>query len=142
MPPTPTLDRMQAPHRAGWTPREGDVCRLVDHSQLIGDFLDWLDSQGVRLAHWGHETYLDPIRRRDLDDEARGDKPDGVSRFEWLGEVVDWEEREGTEDRLIPDGRSIQKLLAEYFGIDEDAVEREKRALLDWQRARYAEASS
>jgi len=32
---------------------------------------------------------------------------------------------------------SIEKLLASYFEIDFDQVEREKRAMLDARRARY-----
>lgn len=54
-PETPTLDRMQAPHAGGWTRREGEPCRLVDHSQLIGEFLDWLDTEDIHLAVWRNE---------------------------------------------------------------------------------------
>lgn len=58
-PETPTLDRMQSPHSA-WTAREGKPCRLVDHSQIIGEFIDWIEGQGIYLAKWGENDVLYP----------------------------------------------------------------------------------
>lgn len=134
-PLTPSLDRMQAPHSSGvWTKREGEPCRLVDHSQLVGDFLDWLHGQGLTLAKWGHETILVPIRRSDLPMEEWGEKPAGIARHFWLHEVVRYDEVEQDEDVLLPDGRSVDKLLHEYFQIDPEAEEREKRAVLAYVR--------
>lgn len=40
-----------------------------------------------------------------------------------------------TDDRLVPAHRSIQDILARYFNIDRDAMEREKMAMLDALRA-------
>lgn len=64
---------------------------VKEKSQAIGEFLDWLSSQGIVLAAWN---------------------TDGCDRLEL---------RRG----------SIEELLAEYFNIDLDKVETEKRALLD-----------
>lgn len=97
--PTPTLDRMQAPHVGGWTRKEGEPCRLVDHSQLIGQFVDWLEGQGIHLARWTPMT-----------DEEK----------ELLGDEV-----------LLYAQEPREKLLARYFDIDLNAVETEKRALLE-----------
>jgi hypothetical protein len=36
----------------------------------------------------------------------------------------------------LPAVKSIEELLAEYFGIDLDAAERERRAVLEWVRQR------
>jgi hypothetical protein len=38
-------------------------------------------------------------------------------------------------DVLIPASYNIQQLLAEFFGIDYDAMERERWALLEYMRA-------
>jgi hypothetical protein len=45
---TPTLDRMQARDER----RVGEFCRVVDHSQMIGDFLDFLETEGIHLGKW------------------------------------------------------------------------------------------
>lgn len=39
------------------------------------------------------------------------------------------------DDRFAPAGISIEKLLAQYFEIDLDKIEKEKRAMLDSIRA-------
>src|SRR5438105_14870531 len=44
LPPTPTLDRRSASHEC-----DGSITR---HSALIGDFLDWLSYQRIRLASY------------------------------------------------------------------------------------------
>ena len=54
---TPTLDRMLEPHRLRG---DGKACTVADHSQLIGDFLDWLSEQGIHLAKWEE---VDGLRR-------------------------------------------------------------------------------
>lgn len=38
-------------------------------------------------------------------------------------------------NRFVPIYRSIERILADYFGIDLDELEREKRAMLDSLRA-------
>jgi len=58
-------------------------------SQVIGEFLEWLESQGVHLA-------------------------------------VYYEER-----GLSPDRRSIQTVLADYYDIDLDGLEAEKKNMLE-----------
>lgn len=106
-PATPTLDKLQAPHHGGWTRREGEPCRLIDHSNLIGQFLEWAQAHGLTLAKYAPESEVEAV--------------DG-GFFE-------------ARDILVPDGRSIDRLLHDYFEIDADEEEREKRALLDYVRA-------
>jgi hypothetical protein len=127
-PDTPTLNRLQA--------QVGDApCRLVDHSNLIGEFLDWLEAQGgVLLAKYGVQTYDVPVYRHELTREERGPAPEGVDKGLWLEEIDHYETHE-TDERLIPLGKGPSKLLHEYFDIDPDEEEREKRALLEWIRA-------
>jgi hypothetical protein len=121
-PATPILDRQQAPHVGGWTRRaDGPVdpvtgekgylpCRLVDHSNLIGSFLDWLSANGVRLAKYA---------------------PDPVEMFDEDDDIV------MIKDALVPDGRSFNRILHDYFDMDENAEEAERMALLAYVRDSY-----
>ncbi|RKY28525.1 MAG: hypothetical protein DRP83_00560 [Planctomycetota bacterium] len=70
------------------------LSNVKDESQIIGEFLDWCNSQGVHLA-----TYY----------EERG---------------------------LVADRRSIEQVLADYFDIDLDKVEEERRHILEMQQER------
>lgn len=98
VPEYPEHDKMHAPHRS---PDRSEQCRLIDHSQLLGDFLEWLSDHGVVLAKWTTDEY--------------------------------------GEDALISDHATIERRLADYFGIDLEAVEREKRAMLERVRGDGAE---
>ena len=62
---------------------------IVDKSQAIGEFLDWMSQQGIHRM-----------------------------RYEEF-------------DTWVHDSRSIECLLAEYFNINLDTIETEKRAMLD-----------
>lgn len=57
--------------------------------------------------------------------------------LDWLPEVnlrvCTYDEKTG---EFYPPGTSINRLLAQYFDIDLDKVEREKRAILEWVRAK------
>jgi hypothetical protein len=53
--------------------------------------------------------------------------------LEWLQHkyvFANW----GKNDRLYPENISIEKLLAEYFEIDLDKVDKEREQLLKWIR--------
>lgn len=60
-----------------------------------------------------------------------------------VGEFMDWLAdakklvlgRWNDDDELIPARENIQRLLAEYFGISQAALESEKQALLEYMRA-------
>jgi hypothetical protein len=41
------------------------------------------------------------------------------------------------DEQLVPDTSGIQDLIAEYFGIDQDKLEQEKRKMLDDLRSQY-----
>ena len=51
-----------------------------------------------------------------------------------LAEYLDEDGGHWGEARLVPIHRSIQHWLAEYFGIDLEVIETEKREMLDKQR--------
>lgn len=94
-PETPTLDRMR---------------ELKVKSQAIGEFLEWLQHNGVQLMFY-HE-------HSERCEDEDGDQMCGLS-----------------EDSLMPEHRGIERLLADFFEIDLKKVEEERTALLDWQRA-------
>jgi hypothetical protein len=77
---TPTLNRIRDVH---------------EDSQKIGEFIDWLCTQGYAIAYYpkGEETRFD--------------------------------------QRLSAIPKSTEQLLAEYFEIDLNQAEKERRAILD-----------
>lgn len=94
------------------TPTLDKLRGVKDKSQTIGSFLDWLQSeQKIQLMHY-HE-HIESCFDED------GDSDSNCGLF---------------EDDPMPNHRSIEKLLADYFEIDLGEVEKERRALLDWQR--------
>lgn len=72
-------------------PEHAKLKAVVDKSQAIGEFIDWLiDTKGIVLA----------------------------SRFE-------------ISDILYRDATSTDELLADFFDIDRDVLEKEKRQILE-----------
>lgn len=91
---------------------EHDRMRAIsDQSQTVGEFVEWLSSdKRIRLA-----TYPDCIS--DTADHVCG-----------AGDCV-------KSQHLYTVDTPIEKLLAEFFDIDLDTIEAEKRAMLDSLRA-------
>lgn len=107
-------------------PEHEKLSKVQDASQAIGEFLDWLTGeQGVQLCRWqshannGQPRYVGPNHPRSQELNPHGikyvDNPDFEERLEGL----------------YPDGRPIQELLAEYFGVDLQRLDSEKRVILD-----------
>lgn len=88
------------------------LLKVEEKSNIIGEFLDYfLPSKGIVLAKYGHADAT--IYNEDLQD------------YEEMDEILfESAEYRGTN--------GINKLLAEYFGVDLDKVERERRELLKW----------
>lgn len=99
----------KTPPPAPATPTLDKMREVREKSQAIGEFLEWLESTGVQLV-----TYHS---HGDKCEDEDGDIMCGIS-----------------EDEPMPEHRSIERLLAEFFEIDLKVVEEERRALLDWQR--------
>lgn len=93
-PPTPELDRLK------------DV---APDSQKLGEFIDWLEENGLFLCSVHRHT----------DDCRRGGGPPRC-------ELHDFEH--------IRTNKTVTQLLAEYFSIDLNKVETERRTLLDFVR--------
>lgn len=73
--------------------------------------------------------------------KAISDKSQAIGEFvEWLGGAKGIVLAEnigsrGWDSGLVPTGRTITALLAEFYEIDLDVIEHEKRAMLDALRA-------
>jgi len=96
--------------KAPETPTLDKMREARPKSQAIGGVLEWLTSEQrgqLMLYHEHSEGCLDE------DDAYRC----GL-----------------TEDSLVPMHTSVEQLLADFFEIDLKEVEKERSALLDWQR--------
>ena len=90
-----------------------------------------------RLHHWHHQPTEAEVSDEPYTEHAKlakiSDKSQVIGAFlEWLphgGYVLARNEPDG----IIPTW-DIQGVLAKYFGIDQDKLENEKRAMLDRQR--------
>ena len=83
-------------------PEHEKMREVVDRSQSIGEFLDWLrDEKGIALCKW----------------------QDTIHHSEEMGDYTP----EGYY--VVKDGP--EKLLADFFDIDLDKIEKEKQAMLD-----------
>lgn len=102
---------------------------IVDKSQTIGQFVDWLhEEQNIHFARWETRStcrHCDGFGTVGPDDEECW-KCDGTGYTPGS---------EGDYNRLIPVTTNIQVLLASYFGIDLNKLEAEKEAMLETQRA-------
>ena len=85
---------------------------VAEKSQACGEFLEWLQQQGIVLARW-HEH----------DEECYGE-----SGFRTCGY--------SKEGDLQLDHTNIQTWLAKFFDIDMNKVENERRALLEAMQER------
>lgn len=106
LPKTPELDKRSEIIKDG-------------HSQAIGEFLDWLQQQGLSLMRY----------RTDLTDERPCSRCDGENRE--CPRCNGSRFIEITVSGWTSDGRSVEQLLADYFEIDLTKIEEERRALLD-----------
>jgi hypothetical protein len=128
-PPTPTLDKMKSVH---------------DKSQSIGEFIDWLRStsrevcvlrqegnNGEPCYRWKDGVTVSTLTRKPIE----GTRP---TRLDFMNDDAEYnpsfcEWQEG----YYPEGKSIEKLLAEYFEIDITAAENERVAVLEHVRSKH-----
>ncbi len=88
------------------------LVKVSKESDKIGQFIDYLQSSKVVFAKWVEN-----------DDEE-------IPLDEILVPAYEYQSSNG-----------INKLLAEYFGIDLDKVEKERSELLEWIQEKYEEES-
>jgi hypothetical protein len=110
---TPTLDKIRTVH--------GD-------SQRIGEFLEWLQAdQHIALMVW--REIDDSWRCAWCEDLPNGPKP-SCRTCHGTGIVA------SKREMWVPDGRSIEQLLAAYFDIDLQQAAEEKQAVYEALAAR------
>lgn len=125
-------------------PEHEKLSVVKDKSQAIGEFLDWLSEQQVRLARYEDAAHSDAPR-----DLIVGRTPDGQPIFvnDETGEesqyIRSYQRREDSDYWYKPGGfypinERIEAILAEYFEIDLNKIESEKRAMLDELRTANA----
>lgn len=86
--------------------------RVSDESQNIGEFIDWLHNEkGYCIANT-HAHQEGCFARPEFDDDD-----DAECGYK--------------EDELQPIHLTIEKLLAEYFDVDMDKVEKERRKIIE-----------
>ena len=99
------------------TPEHEKLKEIKDQSQAIGQFIDWMsETYGAHFYHMQTFTELST----DMYGKPRL-HPDGSQKTHKV-------------DRLVGVGKSTELLLAEFFSIDLDKIEDEKRAMLAYCR--------
>ena len=93
-------------------PEHDKLDAIKGQSQACGEFMEWLTAQGFVLAKYHFHT-----------DECRTDGQRGYTC-------------QMSDEMPYPAYRSVNDLLAERFGIDQNVLEAEKRAILSELRAR------
>ncbi len=102
-----------------------------EQSQPIGEFLDWLAGQGIQLMKYApssHERW--PWESRVAADGRRLGYYRVQRHGPWEGIHGPPEEYKGDDEPLWW-RESVEEMLARFFEVDLNAVEDERRALLD-----------
>ena len=105
-------------------PEHNKLHAVRDRSEAIGEFLEWLRGQRVNLMVWREdiEDTMPCSNWNCIGGEVRG-KPcpfcNGTGQTTYMRK--EW----------WPLGKTIEGILAEYFDVDLDKLEAEKRAMLD-----------
>lgn len=95
-------------------PEHDKLLAIQDQSQAIGEFVDWLSFKGIWLMHY-------PLRNA-LCDECEDDEElrEYCIEHHWLR----------TRNEAFAIDTPIERLLAEFFQIDYEALMDEKDAML------------
>lgn len=123
-------------------PEHEKMTAVQEQSQAVGEFLEWLQTP---TEHGGKGVSLHTWEEWEEDDtclECAGTgKVGSVRRNSEGARLQDCPNCDGTRlvsrprEGWMPVGGSANKLLAEFFGIDLNKIEDEKRAMLDQIRA-------
>lgn len=105
-PDTPHIIRERATMTSQY-PEHDKLSEISEASQAIGEFLESLNAKGIELAAYGT----------------------GDPSLDSADENSTW--HKGHPERLYPVHTPIQTLLAEHFEIDTDALEVEKRQMIE-----------
>lgn len=104
-------------------PEHEKLSKIEDKSQTIGEFIEWAEGKGIHLAMYRetmNDNYVDPKTFEVVDEYTRGDQLNK--------KVVHNPEYCPAGNYFI--NKPIQDLLAEFFGVDQGKLEKEKRRML------------
>ncbi len=107
------------------------LAKLADLSHKIGEFFDWLGEQDMVLFKWNEES--DNGESKFID--KNGESVHNV-HSQFLFDDKPTSDILNPKYETYPEGyfrvfTSMEKLLAEFFGIDLNKVEKERRLLLE-----------
>lgn len=113
-------------------PEHEKLEKISDKSQVVGDFLSWLaEEKRVVLGHY-------PMLALDCDCGWAKLRPQiGCPKCNGKGTVLDASGEpvlEESETLQIFMDKRLEVLLAEFFKIDQNKIEKEKRAMLSTMR--------
>lgn len=103
------------------------LAKIASQSQAIGEFVEWLGTEGVHLMRWTETTDIRACEGTLLADRCRGDKCK-VCKGANVVEVK--------LSAWVPYGVTIPTMLASFFEIDQNKIEAEKRHMLEDLRKR------
>jgi hypothetical protein len=111
-------------------PEHDKLTKAVDESQVIGEFLDFgLQDQGLVLCHFQEKGNNGEPRYVWLDGLEEGGEP--TARDYFARRADHNPHYESWDDHFVPAFKPIPAILAHYFDIDQEALEREKRQMLE-----------
>lgn len=115
-PETPELDR------------RSEIINSERHPHLVlTEFYDWLKEQGLQLCKYETREVEEPCQGRKLFSECGGDDCAACGGTGWVKVPrEDWWQ----------DVRQPERLFLDFFGLDQDKIDAEQRALLDYLRKR------
>jgi DnaJ-class molecular chaperone len=103
--------------------KRAEVMHSLRHPhEVLTEFYDWLQAQGLRLAKYEARTWTEPC---DGGLFAPCTEDENCRHCQGTGKV------EITREDWWEDTRRPEVLFGDFFGLDEDKIEDERRALLD-----------
>lgn len=129
------------------TPEHDKFRPHQEDARTIGEFLEWMSSEGIRRMRWGEEIYDTDCPNAHPVYESQICVKGILHRFhsfrpEPIGELIGqcpacdgtgYLER--TREAYIPDRRSIEQLIADFFGIDKKKFDEETEAVYQYVSA-------
>ena len=117
---------------SGEYPEHEKLKAVHDQSQAIGEFMEWLGGKGLSLGayHKHTEGCKNPDWHKGVNEGKQWIDEDWVTQYRCGAQT----------DQFVYVGMDIEAKLAEFFEIDRDKLEQEKRAMLQKQRELIGEA--
>ena len=108
-------------------PEHDKLCAIKDQSQAIGAFIEWMGEHGYHICERTHAVSESANQVIEAPEPGTWQRKRLGDRFcDLLGALIDANTIYWPTTKRLPNA-----LLAQYFDIDEDKLETEKRAMLD-----------